>query len=207
MLDVFEKLCGPKSLHNVVIVTTKWDRLPKDDTIAEKLEAELLRDHMAILVKSGAKSARHDNSIESVLQIVRPVMLYAATKTRIQEELVDERKDLKDTEAGKRVAQDLSDKIDKMQRDWDKEKRLFEEKIEESSKEWAEMLKSQREKDAEDYKTKLDKLQRDLDEMKSSKPGWLGSSLQAVSPVNLLSLAWPLYCTQSNSVLKENSSL
>jgi len=112
MLDVFEKLCGPNSLHNVVIVTTKWDQLPKDDPIGESREDELLNDHMAMLVKLGAKHARHDNSIESVLRIVRPVMCYPTTKARLQEELVDEGKGLQDTEAGKQVAQDLRDKID-----------------------------------------------------------------------------------------------
>jgi polyhydroxyalkanoate synthesis regulator phasin len=189
MLDIFEKLCGPNSLHNVVIVTTKWDLLPKDNPIGERREAELLDDHMAMLVKLGAKHARHDDSIESVLHIVRPAMRYATTKTRIQEELVDECKELKDTEAGKRVAQDLRDKIDKMQKDWDKEQGAFQKKIEESNKEWAETLRRQREKDAEAYKGKVDKLQRDLDEVKSNKPGLVASSLQAVSPVCFLSLA------------------
>lgn len=185
MLDVFEKLCGRNSLHNVVIVTTKWDQLPKDDPIGESREKELLNEYMAMLVKLGAKHARHDNSVESVLRIVRPVMCYSTTKTRLQEELVDEGKDLQDTEAGKRVAQDLREKIDQMQKDWEKEQKSFQEKIKESNEKWAEELRKQREKDAETHKKTTAKLQRDLDKLKSNKPGLMESTLNAVSLVAL----------------------
>jgi len=61
----------------------------------------------------------------------------------------------------------------------------FGKKIEESNEKWAETLRRQREKDAESHKEKTAKLQRDLDELKSNKPGWVESTLQAVSLVAL----------------------
>jgi hypothetical protein len=120
-LELFKKLCGQESLKSVIFITTKWDDTPASK--AESREQDLLKGHLKEMVDSGARVERHDGTRESAQRIVRAVLEMVPTSTRIQQEMVDEGKDLKDTEAGQSLNQatlkeieDLKAKIGRMQK-------------------------------------------------------------------------------------------
>lgn len=108
-LELFKKLCGQESLKNVIFITTKWDVSTSEAAIREQ---DLLKGYLKEMMDSGARVERHDNTHESAQRIVRTVLEMAPTSTRIQREMVDEKKDLKDTEAGQSLGQATSKRIE-----------------------------------------------------------------------------------------------
>ena len=98
---LFRKICGDKTLKNVIIVTTRWDVVPPHE--GERREQELRSDERFFkpALDQQAQLLRHDNTIESAQKIVRTIFQNHPIPLNIQRELVDERKQLGDTIAGR----------------------------------------------------------------------------------------------------------
>jgi hypothetical protein len=63
------------------------------------------------MLASGAQTPRHNNATESAGEIVRAILGNDATTTKLQEELVVDRKPLAGTEAGQAVNDCLAEEI------------------------------------------------------------------------------------------------
>ena len=108
-LKVFRKLCGSLALKNVTIVTNRWS---KEVSMEEKTREQQLRDddrffkpyldHHAIL-------RRHDNTAESARTIIRDICAKKPLPLDIQVEIVDEKKSLRETNAGRELFEALAD--------------------------------------------------------------------------------------------------
>ena len=104
---MFKELCGSEALPNVVLVTTMWDIVDPD--LGKQREDEL-RNNIKFwqpLISGGAQVAQFRNSIESGEAIVKTLGELGPAKLRIQVELVEERKALVETDAGKVVDANL----------------------------------------------------------------------------------------------------
>ncbi|KAG9312299.1 P-loop containing nucleoside triphosphate hydrolase protein [Chiua virens] len=101
-LQMFGQLCGDIPLPRVHLVTTMWD-IVKDKNMAERREAELKREFWKQLLDGGASAFKFNNLPQSAQVIIDPLL--DATKGReellLQEELVEQQKNLNETAAAK----------------------------------------------------------------------------------------------------------
>jgi hypothetical protein len=114
---MFRKLCGDNALQNVVIVTNMWGDVNPSIGIAR--EAQLMREDIFFkpVLDKGAQVARHDNTPPSAKQIIRLLLDNHPLPLRIQEELVDEGKDIIETGAGEELNRELNAQIRKYQQE------------------------------------------------------------------------------------------
>jgi len=112
---MFRKLCGDTALQNAVIVTNRWGDI--DSQVGEAREAELMSDDIFFkpVLDKGARMARHENNIPSAENVVRLVLDNHSLPLRIQEELVNEHKDISETGAGEELNREINAQIKKHQ--------------------------------------------------------------------------------------------
>lgn len=90
-----------------------WDEVSRD--IGEAREKELSRKFFKQALDLGARMVRHHNTIPSAQDIIRRVTRNQPVALLIQRELVDKRKHIVDTTAGKSVNQELNDEFRRRQ--------------------------------------------------------------------------------------------
>ena len=107
-LTLFKKLCGDEAVKHVVLATTKWNRLGSE-TIGRQREIELRDIFWKNMLRHGSSVSRFDGTQGSAQKIVRDILINRSTDVtlRIQEELVDLKKYLPQTDAGKTLYDDL----------------------------------------------------------------------------------------------------
>jgi predicted small metal-binding protein len=107
-LRMFRKVCGEKNLGSVLLVTTMWSLCPPSD--ANNREAQLTSnsDLWKFLIGKGARIFRHDRGQESGQQILDYLLARGRKITLdIQHEMIDEGKQLVETNAGREVQADI----------------------------------------------------------------------------------------------------
>lgn len=105
-LFMFKKLCGPEGLKNVILATTMWENVADKDGNRREVE---LRDTphywKTMIEKHGSRMVRHQNCRKSAQQIIDSLLQSAEPITyAIQNEMVDQGKDLDQTSAGKELS-------------------------------------------------------------------------------------------------------
>jgi hypothetical protein len=161
-LRMFTKLCGSKSLKNVIIATTNWGRVEPAE--GAKREDELKQTKFfGHLLEAGAQMTRHDSECTSALAIMAPLIGRTPIPLQIQEE-VRNGVPIADTAAGsvltqyvkaleKKHAKDLADlKIEIASAAKEKNEELQRELREERKELEAKMAK------AEEERIKLEKM-------------------------------------------------
>ena len=110
---MFRKLCGDTTLRNVVIVTNMWGEV--DPQVGQAREAELMREDLFFkpVLDKGAQIARNENTATSAQDIIRLVLDNHPLPLRIQEELVNEHKDISETGAGEELNREFKAQIKK----------------------------------------------------------------------------------------------
>ncbi|KAF9774134.1 hypothetical protein IL306_007883 [Fusarium sp. DS 682] len=106
-LMMFRKLCGKNSLKNVILVTTMWE--DEQPETGAKREQELMATNgfWGALVEEGAQINRHNNTRGSAMSLLRSIAKNNRVTISIQKEMVSERKDLNETEAGIGLTSDI----------------------------------------------------------------------------------------------------
>jgi hypothetical protein len=114
---MFRKLCGENALKNVVIVTNMWGDV--NPRIGNAREAQLMREDIFFkpVLDKGAQTTRHNNTASSAEHIIRLLINNRPLPLRIQEELVDEHKDISGTGAGEELNREFNARINKYQRE------------------------------------------------------------------------------------------
>lgn len=108
-LKIFEQLCGPDALKNVVLTTTFWDQVNIDIGLAR--ETQLRSEFWAGMIAQGCRVARlKPRKRETAWEIID---MFDSTASRqnvlkVQTETVDEGKALHDTSAFKMFAKLLT---------------------------------------------------------------------------------------------------
>ncbi|KAJ3524909.1 hypothetical protein NM208_g11865 [Fusarium decemcellulare] len=164
-LIMFKELCGQDALRKVVLATTMWDKVSKDE--AEKREAELIStpDFWGWMLGKGSSCQRHDNTALSARRIVNALASDGKLiTTNLQKQLVDEKRTLDETSAGK----ELQSEMVKERERWAKERQDIEKMlraaIEQRDCESQEALLEERDR----YTRMIEKVERNTDALRSS---------------------------------------
>ena len=101
VLEIFKSICGQDAFQNVVLVTTMWDDVPL--AVGGKRERELLENarYWKPMVDVGSRMARFMNTAESAWAIISHLQPEFRRSVLLQRELVDERRALAETAAGR----------------------------------------------------------------------------------------------------------
>jgi len=154
---MFRNLCGEDALKNVVIVTNMWGGV--EPGIGEAREAELAREDNFFkpVLESGARMARHENTLLSAQSIIRLLIDRDPLPLQIQKELVEERKDIVQTSAGQELNRELNGQLRKHQDDM----RVLEEEMEQAVKEKDEESRDELEIETRRIREETQRLERD----------------------------------------------
>lgn len=106
-LRPFRKLCGDSSLRNVVILTKMWSRVSEEEGLARQSKLQDGDSYFKPMIDNGATIFCHDNTRESANRVVEHFFMRAPTTLQIQKEIVHEKRDLIETEAGKELREQL----------------------------------------------------------------------------------------------------
>ncbi|KAF2807133.1 P-loop containing nucleoside triphosphate hydrolase protein [Mytilinidion resinicola] len=107
-LFMFKKLCGPNALKNVILATTMWDSVREADGAARESELISTPGFWGWMVSQGSKVYRHSGSTRSAFGLIQTLMQDNARITLdLQQQMVNEKKDLDDTDAGKEVQAEI----------------------------------------------------------------------------------------------------
>lgn len=117
---MFRKLCGDDSLRNVVLVTNMWGQVPLN--VGEAREQELKQEDVFFkpVLDEGAQLKRHNNTLTSAHEILRSVAFKDPVSLRIQKELVDENRDITETDAGEELGRELREQARKFKEQQEK---------------------------------------------------------------------------------------
>ena len=107
-LDMFRKLCGDGALRNVVLGTMKWDEVELE--VGQRREQELKNIHWKEMLEQGSVIMQVNADSSSVWEIVNRILNNDRVQyVRIQEELLELRRVIPDTDAGKILLHTLED--------------------------------------------------------------------------------------------------
>jgi len=95
---VFKKLCGPDALQNVILTTTMCDEV--DEAIGSMREKQLRMTYWRSMITFGSKVARFGYTYDSAWDIIDKFANTTHRPVCLQQEMVDQGKDLPHTAAG-----------------------------------------------------------------------------------------------------------
>jgi len=112
-LEVFRSLCGNEALGNVMLVTTRWDRIkPHELGDALRREQELIDKWWAPMQKMGSHVTQfHGSRGEAEAMILELVRDRPSVVLDIQRELVDGNKEIGETKAGQQLGLQMKTQI------------------------------------------------------------------------------------------------
>jgi hypothetical protein len=110
-LAAFEKLIGDDPMKKVLFVTTFWDQTPL--ATAEKREAKLVEKYWDSMIQRGSTACRHNNTPASARNIIGRIVNGNGEKVTldIQDELVNQKRNIIDTSAWFELQRDVAAKI------------------------------------------------------------------------------------------------
>ena len=115
-LAIFKDLCGESNMKNIVLVTTMWDL--EDLSVGLKREEELRSTYWKDMIQLGSHTSRFWGTHASAWEIIDHLNLNDPRQTRqplqIQREMVDQRKQLQETVAGKSLFRFLTAEFEKV---------------------------------------------------------------------------------------------
>ena len=112
-LRMFGELCGDQAVKKVVLVTTMWDKalapgMEKHRQTFLQREQELIDHYWKVMIDHGASPARFSNSVDSAWKIIDIILKQQESEVLLlQEEIVDLKRALNETQAGKTLYSDL----------------------------------------------------------------------------------------------------
>ena len=105
-LRMFGELCGDQAVKKVVLVTTMWDKVKQDTGVLR--EKELIANFWKKMIDYGASTARFKNDTNSAWKFIDFILEKNEIEALLlQEELVDFKLALHETQAGKTLYSDL----------------------------------------------------------------------------------------------------
>ena len=105
-LRMFGELCGDNAVKKVVLVTTMWDKVQQETGV--RREKELSDNYWKKMMDHGTSIARFLNSADSARKIVEIILKQHETEVLLlQEEIVDLKRALNETQAGQTLYSDL----------------------------------------------------------------------------------------------------
>ncbi|KAF8194480.1 hypothetical protein K438DRAFT_1588277, partial [Mycena galopus ATCC 62051] len=107
------RLCGNKSVRNIVILTNMWDRVNAEVGRRRAGDLQFLDDLFAPALEEGARLMHHtDGTVDLVHTIIRSMIRNQPEALAIQEEFVDKDMDIDQTSVGKEVDRWMAERIE-----------------------------------------------------------------------------------------------
>ena len=108
-LETFQNLCGKGALKRVVLCTTKWSDIYEEE--GERRIEQLKGGHWKEMIEGGSTVCEFEDSQESAWDVIAPIIEKDRYKKmdalEIQKELVEAKKLLPETAAGRQMRYDL----------------------------------------------------------------------------------------------------
>ena len=157
-LRMFGELCGDQAVKKVVLVTTMWDRGKTDEQTHNQRERDLFDNYWKTMINYGASTARFLNSADSAWKIIDPILKHHETEVLLlQEELVDLKRALNETQAGKTLYSDLQRLLAEQR---DTVRILAEQAREQSNPQLAQKLESELKRIQKDFDKTFNEIKR-----------------------------------------------
>lgn len=104
---LFKSLCGEKTFKNVAIVTTMWDKVTLEEGKAREMQLGTSAQFFKPALDEQAIMLRHNNTVESARDVIRRIFANHPVPLVVQEEMVDDKILLPNTNVGKELTKDL----------------------------------------------------------------------------------------------------
>lgn len=108
-LRMFRKVLGMEGMKNCRLVTTKWQLVDRDVGDAREKELCSSDQFWGPLIRAGATTVRFDDSTESAMDILRPLLFGASFEPQLVGEVLRDGKIIMQTEAGQVVIDDVEE--------------------------------------------------------------------------------------------------
>ena len=148
-------------MKNVVLVTNMWGRVTPED--GESREQQLRDKYFRAAIGKGAQLCRHTNTPKSAWEILRKILENKPVVLKIQEELIDEHKDIGQTRAGAELKREMLQAEERHKR----EIKELEMNMQKAAKEKDEETRRECEEEKRRLEREREKLRKDSEEMKS----------------------------------------
>ena len=121
-LELFRSICGDNALKNVILVTTCWDSVrPENLGEALRREQELVDKFWAPMQEKGSYIDQFNGSKESAEALILELVWQRdSVVLEIQRDVVDEQKEIAETEAGRQLGKQMEIDIGTYQRRLDR---------------------------------------------------------------------------------------
>ena len=110
---IFRNLCGDASLQSVLIVTNMWSKVDPEEGEARERELKSKEKFFKPALDKGARVLRHDGSEESAHTILRHLVGREPSTLLVQDEMVNQEKDLAHTTAGADIIRELKEQAER----------------------------------------------------------------------------------------------
>ncbi|KAH7905079.1 P-loop containing nucleoside triphosphate hydrolase protein, partial [Hygrophoropsis aurantiaca] len=111
-LKVFEELCGNNALRNVILTTTMWNEIDNETGIRHEEQLKTL--FWEPMMKYGCRTTRFSSTYDSAWEIVNQFDINNRRPVLIQEEMVEQGKNLSETSAFHVMAQWWKQLVDRL---------------------------------------------------------------------------------------------
>ncbi|VUC35472.1 unnamed protein product [Clonostachys rosea] len=157
-LLMFKQLCGQDALKQVILVTTMWDRVSREEGTRREEELINTSEFWGWMVSKGSSVRRHGHNESSAKELVHQLIGHSnCITTDLQKQLIDENLTLDQTSAGR----ELQSELRKEQEKWAKRLAEVEEQmraaIQQRDQEAEEALKEVR----DEYTVKIQQVEKD----------------------------------------------
>ncbi|KAI9693201.1 MAG: hypothetical protein M1822_005197 [Bathelium mastoideum] len=119
-LFTFKKLCGPNALKHVVLATTMWENVHEEVGADRERELEETPEFWGWMLQHESKMMRHANNRESAMRLIEHFVSKPPLESKVildlQVEMVEQGKELDETNAGKEVEGALKQELKKAQK-------------------------------------------------------------------------------------------
>ncbi|KIV87795.1 hypothetical protein PV11_03317 [Exophiala sideris] len=168
-LRMFKQLCGEKNLKSVLLVTTHWTHkdgggVPED--LGKQRTDELVQTHefWGGMIQRGSRVVRHDNTKDSAVAIISILIEdQARVVLDIQDQLINQKRSLYDTDAAKALQSELIAERKKFQEDLSRLKEDMEEARRENDVKWQQEIR----KDRMDFEKKISETYAETEALKT----------------------------------------
>jgi hypothetical protein len=125
-ISTFKKLCGDRALSNVVLATSMWDTVARDEAIKRENQLKENPEWWGFMLQKGSRTFRHDNTRKSAVAMVREFLELAEPTIvlSLQEEMVDDHKLLDETSAGIQLEEILAQERTRFKREMEALQRI-----------------------------------------------------------------------------------
>ena len=163
-LALFKKLCGENALKNVVLATSMWDKVPRDEAQKREDQLKSTPEFWGWMMSKGSKTYRHNNTKESARNLLKHFLPMDKTVLALQDDMVNKNKTLDETGAGKELEEVLA-----------REREIFARELQEARAQLLEAMKL-RDQDSMEairelqsgYEAHMRRLEKDRQELKIS---------------------------------------